>query len=1109
LEVPALLRGRKTLDGNAAAAHVAYAFTEIAPIYPITPSSGMAELVDEWSARGRENLWGSQVKVVEMQSEAGVAGVLHGSLVGGKLASTFTSSQGLLLMLPNMFKIAGELLPGVIYVAARSIATHALSIFGDHSDVYACRSTGFAMLCCSTVQEVMDLSPIAHVASVKGRVPFLVFFDGFRISHELQKIEVWEYEQLQKMLDYGALDRFRGRAMTPGNPTLRGVAQNPDVFFQNREAGNCYYNALPGLVEEYMAVLNREIGQNYGLFNYYGHKEAESVIVAMGSVCGTIEEVIDYLNSKGERIGLIKVRLFRPFPVQRFIEALPVGVKNVTVLDRAKEPGAVFQALHLDVVAALSNSQFRDVVVFGGRYGLGSKDTTPQQIAAVFNNMKVAGKRQFTIGIDDDLTDMSLKDVEVESTEESINCKFWGVGSDGTIGATKNIIEIIGNATDMQVQGYFHHDSKKSLGLTISHLRFGNKPIRSEYLIKKADFIGCHHVSYIIDALKDVVGDIKEGGIFLLNTGWSPEELENNLPARVKRCLALRKVRFYVVSANEIAMELGLGNKIGTVLQAVFFKLIGILPEEKAVELVKQAVAESFSKKGKEVVELNHRAVERGICGLREVKIPEDWARACDKERFSEHGDYYAREILGPVSAQKGDKLPVGSFSQFADGVFPVGYSSIEKMGLASNVLCWNPQNCIQCNFCSYVCPHAAIRPVVLDQKEADEAPDKMKLTKMDGPSYHFGVTISVSDCLGCGVCVEACPGKMGQKALEMKPLATQLEQQKSFDYGLSLSEKLEVFEKFGLSSVKGSQFKQPLLEFPGACAGCGETPYVKLLTQLFGERLLVACATGCSSIWGASFPFIPFSKNKKGQGPAWGNSLFEDNAEYGYGIYLAQRMRGESGSVWLVGGDGWAYDIGFGGLDHVMATGENINALVLDTESYSNTGGQSSKATQIGAFAKFAAAGKGSVKKDLAAIMMSYGHVYVAQIALGADFNQTIKAITEAESYEGPSIVVAYAPCISHGIKAGMKAAQLEAKRAVQSGYWHLFRYDPRRGLKGQNPFQLDSGQPTRSIEDFWLGEVRYSHLKDVAPEKWGRLLNLAQTAADEKYERLKEQAE
>ncbi|GHV29952.1 pyruvate-flavodoxin oxidoreductase [Clostridia bacterium] len=1105
------MRKKKTMDGNAAAAHVAYAFTEIAPIYPITPSSAMAELVDEWSAAGRENLWGKQVKVVEMQSEAGVAGVLHGSLVGGKLASTFSSSQGLLLMIPNMFKIAGELLPSVIYVAARAIATHALSIFGDHSDVYACRSTGFAMLCCGSVQEVMDLSPIAHLAAVSGRVPFLNFFDGFRTSHELQKIEVWEYEQLQKMLIYEDLDNFRGRAMTPENPTLRGVSQNPDVFFQNREASNPYYNALPEIVEEYMAVVNQELGQNYRLFNYYGHKEAERVIVAMGSVCDTIEEVIDCLNSKGERLGLVKVRLFRPFSVSHFIEAIPESVRGITVLDRAKEPGAVFEALHLDVVAALSGSKSRDVEVFGGRYGLGSKDTTPQQIAAVFKNMKMkaVGKRQFTIGIDDDVTDMSLEDVEIELTDENINCKFWGVGSDGTIGAAQNSIKIIGDATDMQVQGYFHHDSKKSLGLTISHLRFGNKPIKSRYLVKKADFVACHHTSYITDAFKDVVEDIKEGGIFLFNTSWSQEELESKLPARVKRCLALRKIKFYVIAANKIASELGLGNKISTILQAAFFKLIGILPEEKAMELMKQAATESFLRKGKEVVELNHRAIERGICEIKEIKIPEDWVRASDEESFPEHSDYYSGEFLDSINAQKGDNLPVDSFLEFADGVFPVGYSKFEKMSLASNVPCWNPQNCIQCNFCSYVCPHAAIRPVVLSQKEADEAPDEMKLTQMNGLDCRFGVTISISDCLGCEVCVEACPGKMGQKALEMKPLTTQLEQQKPFDYGLTLSEKPEVFEKFASCSVKGSQFKQPLLEFSGACAGCGETPYVKLLTQLFGDRLSIACATGCSSIWGASFPFIPFTKNKRGQGPAWGNSLFEDNAEYGYGIYLAQTLNGESGSVWLVGGDGWAYDIGFGGLDHVMATGENINALVLDTEAYSNTGGQSSKATQIGAFAKFAAGGKSSLKKDLAAIMMSYGHVYVAQIALGADFNQTINAITEAKNYEGPSIVIAYAPCISHGIKAGMQVAQLEAKRAVQSGYWHLFRYDPRRKLKGENPFQLDSKKPTRSIEDFWLGETRYSHLKNTAPEKWSKLLNLAQTAADEKYERLKKLAE
>ncbi len=1171
-----MARKMKTMDGNNAAAHVAYAFTDLAAIYPITPSSVMAEVTDKWSADGRENVFGQKVKVVEMQSEAGAAGTVHGSLAAGALTTTFTASQGLLLMIPNMYKIAGELLPCVIHVSARALASHALSIFGDHSDVYACRQTGFAMLCASNVQEVMDLGAVAHLTSIKSRVPFLHFFDGFRTSHEIQKIETWDYKDLSDMLDFDAVDAFRRNALNPEHPVLRGTAQNPDIFFQAREACNPYYDAVPGIVEDYMNQVNQKIGTDYKLFNYHGAPDAEKVIVAMGSVCDTIEETIDYLNAGGAKLGLVKVRLYRPFSAERLIEAIPDTVKSISVLDRTKEPGALGEPLYLDVVAALKASKFHDVPVYSGRYGLGSKDTTPAQIAAVYDNADAEGaKKRFTIGIVDDVTGLSLPEAKIADTTPAgtTSCKFWGLGSDGTVGANKNSIKIIGDHTDLYAQAYFAYDSKKSGGVTISHLRFGSQPIKSTYFVSEADFVACHNPSYI--GKYDMIEEIKPGGTFLLNCSWDAEELNRRLPAKDKRYIAQNNIGVYTIDGVDIAREIGLGGRVNTILQSAFFSLANVIPKEDAIQFMKDAATASYSKKGDKIVAMNHEAIEKGANGYVKIDVPADWANAQDSDSaVSATGDRkelvdFVNDILVPVNSQRGDALPVSTFKDRADGTFPQGSAAYEKRGIAVDVPCWIPENCIQCNFCSYVCPHAVIRPAVMTEEEAANAPEGMKMVAMTGmPGYKFAMTVSALDCTGCGSCINVCPGKKGNKALEFKKLDSQLAEQNNFAYGFGLPIKPEVFEKFKETTVKGSQFKQPLLEFSGACAGCGETPYAKLATQLYGDRMYIANATGCSSIWGGSAPSTPYTVNKDGHGPTWANSLFEDNAEYGYGMYLAQatlrnrlvsqvlelskETEGETKeacenylstvndgaankiatekliaaleacgcekgkkilaekdylakkSVWILGGDGWAYDIGFGGLDHVIASGEDVNILVFDTEVYSNTGGQSSKSTPTGAVAQFAAAGKEVKKKDLAAIAMSYGYVYVAQVAQGADYNQCIKAFTEAESYHGPSLIIAYAPCINHGIKGGMGTSQTEEKKAVQSGYWHLFRFDPRLNEQGKNPFTLDSKAPTADYMDFIKGEVRYNSLARFFPERAEELFAKAAKTAEDKYNHL-----
>ncbi len=1168
-----MARKMKTMDGNNAAAHVSYAFTDVAAIYPITPSSVMAEVTDKWSAEGKKNIFGQEVRVVEMQSEAGAAGTVHGSLAAGALTTTFTASQGLLLMIPNMYKIAGELLPGVINVSARAVASHALSIFGDHSDIYACRQTGFALLASSNPQEVMDLGAVAHLAAIKGRVPFLHFFDGFRTSHEIQKIEAWDYEDLKDMVDMDAVEAFRHNALNPEHPVLRGSAQNPDVFFQAREACNTYYDALPAIVEEYMDKVNAKLGTDYKLFNYYGAADAEHIIIAMGSVNDTIEETIDYLNANGAKVGLVKVRLYRPFRADRLLEAIPATVKKISVLDRTKEPGSLGEPLYLDVVTALKDSKFADIPVFNGRYGLGSKNTIPAHIIAVYKNTE---KKTFTIGIKDDVTNLSLDITENPNTtpEGTISCKFWGLGADGTVGANKNSIKIIGDHTNMYAQAYFDYDSKKSGGVTMSHLRFGKKPIKSTYLITEADFVACHNPSYV--RKYNMVQEIKKGGTFLLNCGWDMEELEKHLPGQVKRYIAENNIKFYTIDGISIGKEIGLGGRINTILQAAFFKLANIIPVEEAVKYMKDAATASYGKKGEAVVKMNHDAIDRGLTGLKEIQVPESWKNAKDEEILIKVTEGrkevvdFVNNILTPVNAQQGNELPVSAFANAADGTLPQGSSAYEKRGIAVDVPEWNPENCIQCNFCSYVCPHAVIRPVALDASEAAKAPAGMKKTAMTGiAGLEFAITVSSLDCMGCGSCANVCPGKKGAKALVMKPLDTQLAEQKVFEYGLTLDEKPEVAEKFKDVTVKGSQFKQPLLEFSGACAGCGETPYAKLATQLFGDRMFISNATGCSSIWGGSYPSTPYTVNKEGHGPAWANSLFEDNAEYGYGMYLAQQAlrdrvkekvealaastskddvkaaaerylatytngRENAGatralvrvleacgcaegkdilkdkeflskkSQWILGGDGWAYDIGFGGLDHVIASGQDVNILVFDTEIYSNTGGQSSKATPTGAIAQFAAAGKEVKKKDLAAIAMSYGYVYVAQVAMGADYNQTMKAFVEAESYNGPSIIICYAPCINHGIKGGMGVSQTEEKNAVASGYWNMFRFDPRMAEEGKNPFQLDSKAPSASYQDFIKNEVRYSSLIRQNPERAEQLFANAEKNAMAKYEHL-----
>lgn len=1174
-------RPKKSMDGNAAAAHVSYAFTDVAAIYPITPSSVMAELSDKWSADGKKNLFGQEVKVSEMQSEAGAAGAVHGSLAAGALTTTFTASQGLLLMIPNMYKIAGELLPGVIHCSARALASHALSIFGDHSDVMACRQTGFAMLASSNPQEVMDLGAVAHLTAIKGRVPFLHFFDGFRTSHEIQKIECWTDEQLASMLDMDAVKAFRERSLNPEHPVLRGSAQNPDIFFQAREACNSYYNAVPALVEEYMGKVNELTGKKYKLFNYYGARDAEKVIIAMGSVCDTAEEVIDYLTAKGEKVGLIKVRLYRPFSAKHLIAALPKTVQKIAVLDRTKEPGALGEPLYLDVVSALKGSKYEDVTVVGGRYGLGSKDTPPSNIIAVYDNLSAAKpKNGFTIGIDDDVTRLSLKIKPAPDTapKGTTACKFWGLGADGTVGANKNTIKIIGDHTNLNVQAYFAYDSKKSGGVTISHLRFGKKPIRSTYFINKADFVACHNPSYVTKY--DMTGDLKEGGTFLLNCPWDAAALEQHLPAKMKRDLAKKNIKFYTIDAIDIAREIGLGGRVNTILQAAFFKLAKIIPIDDAVKFMKEKIVASYGRKGEKIVNMNYAAVDRGVVGAKKVNVPKEWAKAVDTEtKAAATGDRkelvdFVNNVLIPVSAQEGDKLPVSTFVGAADGHMPQGSAAYEKRGIAVDVPEWIPENCIQCNQCSLVCPHAVIRPFAMSEEELKNAPAQTKSKQMVGKGcegYKFAMTISALDCTGCGNCANICPAK--EKALVMRSIDSQLPQQEVFDYAVKNVAEKEL--PFVAESVKGSQFKQPLLEFSGACAGCGETAYAKLITQLFGDRMYIANATGCSSIWGGSAPSTPYTVNKKGFGPAWANSLFEDNAEYGYGMFLAvtqrraklaevverivangkgdvktaaeewlagkddakaSRAAGDKlvaaieaagancddcayvlenkdmltkKSIWIFGGDGWAYDIGFGGVDHVLASGEDVNIMVFDTEVYSNTGGQSSKSTPTGAVAQFAAAGKSVKKKDLAGIAMSYGYIYTAQICLGADYNQAVKAISEAEAYHGPSLVIGYAPCINHGIRAGMGKSLAEAKKAVQAGYWNNFRFNPALKAEGKNPFSLDSKEPTESYMDFIGNEVRYSSLKLQFPERAEKLFAKSEQNAKDRYEHLKKLVE
>ena len=1168
-----MARKMKTMDGKQAAAHASYAYTDVAAIYPITPSSVMAEHTDEWATQGRKNIFGQEVQVTEMQSEAGAAGAVHGSLAAGALTTTYTASQGLLLMIPNLYKIAGEQLPGVFNVSARALASHALSIFGDHSDVYACRQTGVAMLCESSVQEVMDLTPVAHCAALKGKVPFINFFDGFRTSHEIQKIETWDYEDLKDMVDMDAVDAFRKHALNPNHPCQRGSAQNPDIFFQAREACNPYYDALPAIVQEYMDKVNEKIGTDYKLFNYYGAADAEHVIIAMGSVCDTIEETIDYLVAAGKKVGVVKVRLYRPFSAEALINAIPETVKQISVLDRTKEPGSLGEPLYLDVVAALKGSRFESTPVFTGRYGLGSKDTTPAQIVAVYENTE---KQRFTIGIVDDVTNLSLPVGAplVTTPEGTINCKFWGLGADGTVGANKNSIKIIGDNTDMYAQAYFDYDSKKSGGVTMSHLRFGKKPIKSTYLIHKANFVACHNPSYVNKY--HMVEELVDGGTFLLNCPWDEAGLEEHLPGQVKAFIANHNIKFYVIDGVKIGIETGMGpTRINTILQSAFFKLAKIIPEEKAIELMKAAAKATYGRKGDDVVAKNWAAIDEGAKQIKEVAVPESWKNAADEGLTTTHAESgradavkFVNTIQAKVTSQEGNNLPVSAFADYVDGTTPSGTSAYEKRGIAVNVPVWNPENCIQCNRCSFVCPHAVIRPVAMTAEEAAAAPEGIQTMPMTGmPDYTFTMAISQLDCTGCGSCANVCPGKKGVKALAMESLAAHEAEQKYFDYAAALPEKTDVVAKFKENTVKGSQFKKPLLEFSGACAGCGETPYAKLITQLFGDRMYIANATGCSSIWGNSSPSTPYTVNEKGQGPAWSNSLFEDNAEFGYGMLLAQKairgglkakveavMNSEKApeevkaackeyldtfdcgatngtatdklveaikdadcdtcreivknkdflakkSQWIFGGDGWAYDIGFGGVDHVLASGKDINVMVFDTEVYSNTGGQSSKATPTGAVAQFAAGGKETKKKDMASIAMSYGYVYVAQIAMGADYNQAVKAIAEAEAYPGPSLIIAYAPCINHGIKKGMSKAQTEEQLAVQTGYWHCFRFNPALAAEGKSAFTLDSKAPSGDYQEFLNGEVRYNSLKRANPAKAERLFGKNEQEAKDRY--------
>ncbi len=1171
-------RRMKTMDGNTAAAHVAYAFTDVAAIYPITPSSPMAESVDEWAAYGKKNIFGQTVKIAEMQSEAGAAGTVHGALSAGALTTTFTSSQGLLLMIPNMYKIAGELLPGVLHVAARTVSTHALCIFGDHSDVMACRQTGFAMLASSSVQEVMDLGGIAHLASIKSRVPFVHFFDGFRTSHEIQKIEVLDYDDLRKMVDWDAVAEFRARALNPAHPVIRGTAQNPDIFFQARESSNKFYDAVPEIVVEYMNKIGELTGRKYKPFDYVGAPDAENVIVAMGSVCETIEETMNKLISEGHRVGLIKVRLYRPFVKEYFLDVLPRTVERIAVLDRTKEPGALGEPLYQDVRTALYGEK-NAPEVYGGRYGLGSKDTTPGMIHSIFDNLyHKRPKNNFTVGIEDDVTGHSLPFTEgiAREPEGTIKCKFWGLGSDGTVGANKTAIKIIGDKTDLYAQGYFSYDSKKSGGVTISHLRFGEHPIQSTYLINHADFVACHNQAYLRQY--DMLKDLKKGGTFLLNCLWTPEEIENHLPAKVKRDLARKDINFYIIDGWKIASEIGLGGRINMIMQAAFFKLSEVMPLDDAIKYLKEGIEKTYKKKGQKIVDMNCAAVDKGITAIHKVEIPEEWADVQNpKEKYEELPEFI-EEILIPMNHQEGDDLPVSAFSGREDGTFPSGTSAYEKRGVAIMLPEWKEENCIQCNQCSFVCPHAAIRPVLLTDEEKAKAPQSFRTIPAIGKElkgHHYRMQVSALDCLGCGNCADICPAK--EKALVMKPYAEELQEADDWKYAMSIPRKDKLVDTH---TVKGSQFAKPYIEFSGACAGCGETPYIKLITQLFGDRMMIANATGCSSIWGASAPSMPYCTDENGRGPAWSNSLFEDNAEFGYGLFLAQKQMREKiehdmrallqldvdeslreavvewldnmndgsvsrekseavlreiedlntnddiiirlcqriaekkdylvkKSVWALGGDGWAYDIGYGGLDHVLASGENINVLVFDTEVYSNTGGQASKSTPTAAIAKFAASGKRIRKKDLGKQAMSYGYVYVAQVGMGADKNQLMKAITEAESYDGPSLIICYAPCINHGLSKGMGKSQENIKDAVDCGYWQLYRYNPMLKEKGENPFILDSKEPNGKFKEFIMGQTRYSSLAKEFPQVADKLFELTEKQAMERYEDYKKLSE
>ena len=1162
-----------TMDGNNAAAHVSYAFTEVAAIYPITPSSPMADLVDQWAAAGRKNIFGTKVRVQEMQAESGAAGAVHGSLNAGALTTTYTASQGLLLMIPNMYKMAGELLPAVFHVTARALASHTLSIFGDQSDVMACRQTGFAMLAEGNVQEVMDLSPVAHLAAIKGRVPFLNFFDGFRTSHEIQKIAVWDYDDLAEMVDMDAVNAFRQRGLNPQHPQMRGSHENGDIFFQNREASNKYYDAVPDLVEEYMGKINAKLGTNYQLFNYYGAPDADRVIISMGSICDVAEEVIDYLNAHGEKVGLVKVRLYRPFRADKLIAAIPATCKKIAVLDRTKEPGAQGEPLYLDVVTALANAGRNDIVVTGGRYGLGSKDTPPSSVFAVYEELKHdTPKRQFTIGIVDDVTNLSLPEHDAPDTspEGTIACKFWGLGGDGTVGANKNSIKIIGDHTDKYVQAYFQYDSKKTGGVTISHLRFGDHEIKSPYYINKADFVACHNPSYITNGFK-MVQDVKPGGVFMINCEWTPEELSHHLDASAKRYIARNNIQLYTINAIDLAIKIGMGKRNNTILQSAFFSLAKIMPEEDAIRYMKEKAKASYMKKGEDVVEMNYKAIDLGATAYVKIDVPADWADAVDEAPAKELAGRPAtvkmvRDILTPVDKMDGDSLPVSAFVDHADGTFELGASAYEKRGVAVSVPEWDSAKCIQCNQCAYVCPHATIRPFALTADELAAAPAQTKAVDFKVGAgkgvYKFSMAISPLDCMGCGVCTHVCP--VG--ALTMQPLESQEDQQPVFDYMVAKVAEKKELQDF---TVKGSQFRQPMLEFSGSCAGCAETSYARLITQLFGDHMMISNATGCSSIWGGPAATSPYTVNKEGKGPAWANSLFEDNAEHGLGMYLGQkkirddlaediRYIAENGkdpakvaaakkyletyndgeanqtataeflavmeakpacdceryqrvmankdflnkkSCWIFGGDGWAYDIGFGGLDHVLAQDEDVNVFVFNTEVYSNTGGQASKASNIGQVAQFAAAGKELKSKSLAEIAMSYGYIYVAQVAMGANPAQTIKAIKEAEAYHGPSLIIGYAPCEMHSIKkGGMTNCQGEMKRAVDCGYWNLFRYDP----SAEKPFALDSKEPADGYRDFLMNEARYARLTNEFPDRAEELFAKSEANAKKRYEHL-----